>query len=428
MSDIDEAREKLIRQERLRPRPGQHSALWDEGQPWQHAFEELRAIEESHNTRFEHMVAAGQSFEARRDHLQRWSGELNDAAEWHRRLGQQLSNLGKQWPVDPQGRSLAPQELLHHQALAAMRAVDLELRRVVIELEFLEYSRRVFGRLRENEWRIAFGSLQNALRTQGGTYKHCYHADLPDSIYAQRLRWCERVRALQDQTLASWDGAYSGALTELQRDAAALEQLIDPWRPRQLRSSNWMGVVAVVAAVAVVGFFMNGSKKPDTELVAVQSTAAISGKAAVPTANQAAAVPIGDQHALNEEGKQLLKQGQCEAAIRRFQAAFDANPQAHDAYEPLNNMAFCLYELNRHQEAQARWEQALAIEPNSPDAHAGLGMELYVSGRQQEGTDHYRAALGINPNYANEDWLRTTALWSERAISDSRPIRSALGQ
>ncbi|HEU5086647.1 MAG TPA: hypothetical protein VFT99_04355 [Roseiflexaceae bacterium] len=44
------------------------------------------------------------------------------------------------------------------------------------------------------------------------------------------------------------------------------------------------------------------------------------------------------------------------------------------------------------------------------------------------GAGIYRAALAIKPNYADEDWLRTTALWSERAISDSQPMRSALGQ
>ena len=121
----------------------------------------------------------------------------------------------------------------------------------------------------------------------------------------------------------------------------------------------------------------------------------------------------------------LFFEGRCEEALARFQAAFDANPTAHDAYEPLNNMAFCLYDLDRKDEAIANWLQALSIEPNSPDANAGLGMAFYTTGRQDDGIAFYRTALGINAKYSDEEWLGTVALWSEHAIADSRAIRAA---
>jgi tetratricopeptide (TPR) repeat protein len=97
----------------------------------------------------------------------------------------------------------------------------------------------------------------------------------------------------------------------------------------------------------------------------------------------------------------------------------------HEAYEPLNNMAFCLYELGHKDEAIARWQQALSIEPNSPDANAGLGMALYMTRRQDDGITFYRNALRIKAEYADEQWLRAVALWSERAIADSQALRAA---
>ena len=52
-------------------------------------------------------------------------------------------------------------------------------------------------------------------------------------------------------------------------------------------------------------------------------------------------------------------------------------------------------------------------------------MAFYTTGRQDDGIAFYRAALGINAGYADEEWLRTVALWSEHAIADSRAIRAA---
>lgn len=86
MKEITTAREKLLEQERLRPGPGHFSALWEGGESWRHAFEELAGTERARDTLFEQRLDTAQSFEARREHLQQWSGVLNESLDWYNRL------------------------------------------------------------------------------------------------------------------------------------------------------------------------------------------------------------------------------------------------------------------------------------------------------------------------------------------------------
>jgi len=159
--------------------------------------------------------------------------------------------------------------------------------------------------------------------------------------------------------------------------------MMEAWRPLHTRKGSPLpALIGAGLVIALIAFFASNGGRGSSM---TNATPAPDAAVIDPTAIQAAALPVGDQHALNEEGKQLLKQGRCEEAITRFQAAFDANPTAHDVYEPLDNMAFCLYELDRKDEAIAKWRQALSIEPNSPDANAGIGMALYVTGHRDDG-------------------------------------------
>lgn len=430
MIDINTAREKLLEQERLRPSPGQFSALWESGQSWQHAFDELVGAERARDTLFEQLIDAAQGFEARRERLQKWSSELKERLAWY---GQRRNMLGKHqqlWSVDEHGRSLAPNDLFTHQALLDIRIIACNIRRTLVELEYLEHRRRAYRGLDENIWQHAFAELQQTLRDQSSSYRQWYSEDLPERFYVERLRWCERLNGIQHETFEFWGDHRDVDSAGLRADMSTLERLMDAWRPVQVRDGSslpaLMGIGLVIAVIVAVA---SGSG-PSTSKANVTPTPAQAEVNA--TRVQAAAMPAvdqptvsGDQQALNEEGKQLLKQGRCDEAIVRFQAAFDANPTTHEAYEPLNNMAFCLYELGRTDEAIAKWQQALAVEPNSPDANAGMGMALYMSGWRDEGIASYRTALQLRAEYADEIWLRTVALWSERVISDSRELRNA---
>jgi tetratricopeptide (TPR) repeat protein len=421
MIDISTAREKLLEQERLRPGPGQFSALWERGESWQQTFSELVGAERARDTLFEQLVNAASGLEARRGRLQQWSSALQESQSWHDQLASTLRMHQQLWNVDEHGRSLAPNELFTHQAFIDLHTTACAARRAFVELEYLEYRRRGFGRIDENQWQVAWSEVLRAFRQQASRHQHWFDADLTEDLYAERLGWCVRLQRIQMTTQQSWGDGHDVDQAGLRADAATVDRMVDSLRPGHVSNGSPLAaIVGVVVVLAILGFVF-GSAGNTSSTTPTTKTAVV----AEATPIQAAAAPAGDPGTLNEEGKELLKQGRCEEAIQRFQAAFDANPTAHEAYEPLDNMAFCLYELGRTDEAIAKWQQALAIEPNSPDANAGLGMALYVSGHQDDGIAYFRNALGLKAEYADENWLRTVALWSERAIADSRPLRAA---
>src|SRR3954466_12853626 len=117
MMDISAAREKLFEQERLRPGPGQFSALWERGESWRQAFGELVAAERARDTLFEQRINAASGFEARRERLQAWSSGLQESQVWLDQLGGTFGKHQRLWNVDEHGQSLAPNDLFIHQGL-----------------------------------------------------------------------------------------------------------------------------------------------------------------------------------------------------------------------------------------------------------------------------------------------------------------------
>src|SRR5262245_33223457 len=121
MMDVKTAREKVLEQERLRPARGQFSALWESGQSWRHAFDELVAAERARDTLFEQLIDAASGLDARRERLQQWSGNLLESTAWYDQLGGLLRKHQNLWSADEHGNSLAPTELIEHQALLDVR-------------------------------------------------------------------------------------------------------------------------------------------------------------------------------------------------------------------------------------------------------------------------------------------------------------------
>ena len=420
MMDISTAREKILEQERLRPVPRQFSALWERGETWRQAFSELVAAERARDTLFEQLIDAASGLEARRARLQQWSSSLHESQAWHDQLAGTLGRHQRLWNVDEQGQSLAPNDLFTHQGLLELRTIACASRRIFVELEYLEYRRRGVGRLNETEWQQAWSDLLQAFRQQVSRYRHWFDADLAEDLYAERLGWCLRLQRLQTATQQLWSARHDLDQAGLRADAAVVDRMVESLRLDRVLNSSPVGAIAMgIMVLVILGFVFGGGGKSSSTIPTVTAVAVDA------TPIQAPATSAGDLGTLNQEGKELLKQGRCEEAIQRFQAAFDANPGAHEAYEPLNNMAFCRYELGRNEQALSTWQQALSIEPNSPDANAGIGMVLYEVGRQDEGIAYYRNALGWKAGYADEIWLRTVAFWSERAITNSRALRSA---
>jgi tetratricopeptide (TPR) repeat protein len=425
MIDITAAREKLIEQERLRPGPGRSSALWEHGQPWQQAFDELVAAERAQDTHFEQLINTAPSNETRSHYLRQWSTSIREREEWYDRCAQQLLDRQEQWGTDNKGEPLAPSDLIAHRAMVDTYEASVAARRPLLELEYLEYKRHDAGKTDEILWRSTWNELKEAFGNQRDGYRNWYRDELPDSIQSERLQWCGRLQRLQGETAKYWGDARDVDWRGLQADSATVNQAIEALRPAPIKNGKSVGgALAAIAAVALIAFL--ATRGGDSNASPPATSAPRQSNDAVGQPLQATIASFGgNQDALNVHGKELIKDGHWEEAIPFFQAAFDAGPRTNLAYETLDNMAFCLYELDRIAEATEKWQQALALNPASPDTNAGLGMALYVSGRQDEGIEKYQKARDIEHEYGNENWLRNEAFWSERAIADSRPLRAA---
>lgn len=150
----------------------------------------------------------------------------------------------------------------------------------------------------------------------------------------------------------------------------------------------------------------------------------VQARKAAPTTSQLTDTPA-DAQTLDQQGIGLLRQARCDEAIELFQLAAAADPSW---YQPLNDMAFCLYEQGKVNQAIEQWQAALALHKFSADANAGLGMALYVAGSRAEGLEYYRNAIDLKADYRNENILRSTYAWSDKAIADSQPLRAQLGR
>ena len=65
-----------------------------------------------------------------------------------------------------------------------------------------------------------------------------------------------------------------------------------------------------------------------------------------------------------------------------------------------------------HQLAESAAEKALAIDPDSPEAHASMGLLMMGSGHNRAAEAHFQKALQVNPNYVN------ALLWYRRSLND----------
>jgi tetratricopeptide (TPR) repeat protein len=75
-------------------------------------------------------------------------------------------------------------------------------------------------------------------------------------------------------------------------------------------------------------------------------------------------------------------------------------------------------------------EHALAVAPDAPEMHWGLGRELQRQGRVDEAIEHFRRAVAIRPQYPDADIDLGVALWTqgrtEEAVSHyERALRAA---
>lgn len=102
----------------------------------------------------------------------------------------------------------------------------------------------------------------------------------------------------------------------------------------------------------------------------------------------------GDPESGFTGSKALARLGEAEAGFRQ---AIALNPDLAEAHAGLANV---LREQGRLDDAEAGYRRAIALQADEPGAHIGLGNALNDRGDLQGAVDCYRRAVALNPNIA----------------------------
>ena len=99
----------------------------------------------------------------------------------------------------------------------------------------------------------------------------------------------------------------------------------------------------------------------------------------------------------NNLGVLLYNLNRYEEAEKEYREALRIKPDGAEAH---NNLGILLYNLNRSEEAEEEWREALRIKPDYAEAHINLGNLLKDLNRYEEAEEEYREALRIKPDFA----------------------------
>jgi tetratricopeptide (TPR) repeat protein len=334
---------------------------------------------------------------------QRIDATLKDDIAWYQRLLNLLRTLRTQW--ETRGRTDTPHynELFSHECQIELRLIERQMRQKQLWMENLERRRRLNGALEQGMWAQYWNDLHSVFDNQAQFYTNTYQLELPTQYLDERLDWLTNLREFQRATKQIWSDDRRFDSDGYRADARALKRAIAKLTPVAAGGSGDGGgilaiALCVIVIVVIFMLFTGGSKNTPPTLE----------------------TPHDRSVEINNQGKALIKAGRCNEAIPIFEQAAAADPSF---YEPLNNIAFCLYDQGQVEQAIARWRDALTLNQESPDTNAGLGMALYTQGNIDEGRRYYQKAISININYRDPAWLKRERLWSDRAIANSAALR-----
>lgn len=113
-------------------------------------------------------------------------------------------------------------------------------------------------------------------------------------------------------------------------------------------------------------------------------------------------------------------------AVGYFLRAIEIDPSFAAAYSGLADGYLFLSDYGNlpqaeaHQLARSAAEKALAIDPNSPEAHASMGLLLNNLRLSGEAETHFLKALEVNPNYVN------ALLWYKNNLANQYRVNEGL--
>ena len=123
-----------------------------------------------------------------------------------------------------------------------------------------------------------------------------------------------------------------------------------------------------------------------------------------------------DFEAHHELALYYLEAGRIDEATARFEQTLGLNPRFAAAYY---NLGIILAGQGRLDEAEGRFHQALATDPEHVDALTNLGVVLQARGRLDDAAGHYRRAIEIDPEAADAHLNLAVALQSLGRVDDA---------
>ncbi|MGO9802003.1 MAG: tetratricopeptide repeat protein [Steroidobacteraceae bacterium] len=101
---------------------------------------------------------------------------------------------------------------------------------------------------------------------------------------------------------------------------------------------------------------------------------------------------------LIDEGSALKKQGRIDEAMARYDAAVQVDPQCASAHLNRGNILLASAQFDA---ARSAYEQAIACDPQYAAAHFNLGNLRYRAGDFAHALRNYQVAVGIKPQFAD---------------------------
>lgn len=128
-----------------------------------------------------------------------------------------------------------------------------------------------------------------------------------------------------------------------------------------------------------------------------------------------AALSIVPDEALNNIGNVYRAQGKVDDAARALEQALHVRSQV----KTLSNLGALYRKQGKLDEALAQYRKALAIDPESKEAHLGLGV-LYATQRMfAQAQVEYRTAIRIDPRYEEAHTNLGAALYAEGKVAEA---------
>jgi tetratricopeptide (TPR) repeat protein len=104
----------------------------------------------------------------------------------------------------------------------------------------------------------------------------------------------------------------------------------------------------------------------------------------------------------NQQGLDLIAQGQWDRAADAFKEALKANPGAEVGSAARNNLGVALASEGNYAEAREQFRQVLENEPGNSNAHYNYGAASLAVGNNVDAFREYLVLKELDPNYAGE--------------------------